>query len=249
MCMVCVSLLNSKRVCPSVFNQIMVPKFSAYGAKKCTVSVRGLHTNRKSQYLYFYNKPTDMSGVRAPTESDFKVYVLFLFRVINESAVHFSQPVILDQGSLDKELSKGLLGWAAKDPHRFAYGIQSETGENLLIVGDTTSTPSLVNGSSQSFKNISNDSFSSEFVLYPAAKSTTKVSFSHQVFPNKFIGDLGFDFEVEPHNPETNKGSFSSVLVRAFQKLAIAGVVGSVTTFGVPDIAAAAGGYEEALAK
>ena len=231
--------LCNKRVCPNVFNQKLVPKFSASGTRKCMVFVKRLHTNRKSQYLYFYNKPTDMSGVRAPTESDFKVYVLFLFRVINESDVHSSQPVVLNQGSLDKELSKGLLGWATKDPHRFAYGIQSETGENLLIVGDTTSTPSLVNGSSRSFRNVSDDSFSSEYVLCPAAKSTNKVSFSHQVFPNKFIGDLGFDFEVEPYQPETNKSSFSGILLTAFQKLAIAGVVGSVTTFGVPDIAAA----------
>ena len=83
-----------------------------------------------------------------------------------------------------------------KDPHRFAYGVQSELGENLLIVGDTTSTPSLVNGSSRTFKDISNDTFSGKYSLIPAAKSTNKVTFSNQTFPNKFIGDLGFDFEV-----------------------------------------------------
>lgn len=108
-------------------------------------------------------------------------------------------------------------------------------------MGDTTSTPSLVNGSSRTFKDISNDTFSSTYSLIPAAQSTHKVTYSNQSFPNKFIGDLGFDFEVEPYEPETNKGSFSGILLTAFQKLAIAGVVGSVTTFGVPDIAAAAG--------
>ena len=210
---------------------------------------RFLHTNRTSQYLYLYNTPIDLSGVRAPTESDLKSYTLFLFRVFDGSSVSSSQPVVLDQGSIDKELSKGLLGWANKDPHRFAYGVQSELGENLLIVGDTTSTPSLVNGSSRTFKDISNDTFSSKYSLIPAAQSTNKVTYSNQSFPNKFIGDLGFDFEVEPYQPETNKSSFSGILLTAFQKLAIAGVVGSVTTFGVPDIAAAAGGYEEALAR
>lgn len=71
---------------------------------------RCLHTNNKSQYLYFYGKPNDLSGVRAPTESDLKSYTLFLFRVFDGSSISSSQPVVLDQGSIDKELSKGLLG-------------------------------------------------------------------------------------------------------------------------------------------
>ena len=71
---------------------------------------RFLHTSRTSQYLYLYNTPTDLSGVRTATESDFKAYTLFLFRVFDGSSISSSQPVVLDQGSLDKELSKGLLG-------------------------------------------------------------------------------------------------------------------------------------------
>lgn len=225
---------------------------------------RFLHTNRESQYLYFYGKPNDMSDVRSPTDVDLKAYNLFLFRVLKDKNTMSPAPVVLDQTSLDEQLSKGLLGWANKDPHRFAYGVQSETGENLLIIGDTASTPSLVNGSSQSFTGIYDDMFSSKYSLYPAAKSTTKITFSNQTFPNKFIGDLDFDFEVVPYKAETKvareplrssdvndsesfKKSMSGVLLQALQKLAIAGVVGSVTTFGMSDVALAAGSYEEAL--
>ena len=131
-------------------------------------------------------------------------------------------------------------------------------------MGDTTSTPSLVNGSSRTFKDISNDTFSGKYSLIPAAKSTNKVTFSNQTFPNKFIGDLGFDFEVWPHKEETPvaceplrsldvndsesfKKNMSGVLLQAFQKLAIAGVVGSATAFGMSDVALAAGSYKDAL--
>ena len=149
------------------------PKFSASGVKKCTVSVRNLHSSRKSQYLYFYGKPGDMSGVRTPTVLDLMPYTLFLFRVVDGNGACSSEPVVLDQGSLDKELSKGLLGWANKDPHRFAYGVQSELGENLLIVGDTTSVASLINGASRSFNDVSDDTFSGKYSLIPAAKVRT----------------------------------------------------------------------------
>ena len=225
---------------------------------------RFLHTSRKSQYLYFYGKSGDMSGVRTPTVLDLKAYTLFLFRVVDENGACSPEPVVLDQGSLDKELSGGLLGWANKDPHRFVYGVQSELGENLLIVGDTTSTASLINGASRSFTDISNDAFSGKYSLIPAAKSTHKITYSNQTFPNKFIGDLAFDFEVWPHKEEASVAreplrssevsesesfhkSLSGILLRAFQKLAIAGVVGSLTAFGMSDVALAAGGYEEAL--
>ena len=225
---------------------------------------RFLHTSRTSQYLYFYGKTNDLSGARAPAELDFKLYSLFLFRVVDGEGSCTQEPVVLDQGSLDKELSKGLLGWANKDPHRFAYGVQSELGENLLIVGDTTSTASLVNGASRSFKGVSDHTFSGEYSLVPAAKSTHKITFSNQTFPNKFIGDLGFDFEVwshkkgtpvareplrssEANDGESFKKSTSGVLFQALQKLAIAGVVGSVTTLGMSDVALAAGSYEEAM--
>ena len=266
-------------VCSNVFNHLWASKFSTSEAKIAgrvtsvengdasvtgvdkikpgdinTVSERTLHTSRKSQYLYLYGTPNDLSGIRTPTEVDLKAYSLFLFRVVDEEGSCAQEPVVLDQGSLDKELSKGLLGWANKDPHRFVYGVQSETDENLLIVGDTISASSLVNGSSRTFKDISNDTFSGEYSLVPAAKSTTKVTFSNQTFPNKFIGDLGFDFEVWPHkkgapvareplrssdvsDSESFKKDMSSVLLQAFQKLAIAGVVGSVTTFGMSDVA------------
>lgn len=253
-------------MCPNVFALSTTPKFSASGARKCTAFVRGLHTNHKSQYLYFYGKPGDMSGVRTPTVLDLKTYTLFLFRVVDEEGSCAQKPVVLDQSSLDKELSKALLGWANKDPHRFAYGVQSELGENLLIVGDTTSVASLINGASRFFNGISDDTFSGKYSLIPAAKSTHKITYSNQTFPNKFIGDLAFDFEVWPHkggasaareplrpsdvsDSESFKKNMSGILLRAFQKLAIAGVVGSVTAFSMSDVALAAGGYEEALAR
>lgn len=144
--------------------------------------------------------------------------------------------------------------------------MQSETGENLLIIGDTASTPSLVNGASQLFTGVYDDTFSSKYSLHPAAKSITKVTFSNQTFPNRFIKDLDFDFEVEPYKLEgvvareplrssiandskSFKANISGILLQAFQKLAIAGVVGSVTTLGMSDVALAAGSYEEAMRK
>lgn len=97
-------------MCPSVFVLSTTPKFSASGAIRCKASVKSLHTNRESQYLYFYGKPGDTSGVRTPTELDLKCYTLFLFRVVDGEGSCAQEPVVLDQGSLDKELSKGLLG-------------------------------------------------------------------------------------------------------------------------------------------
>lgn len=277
-------------MCSNVFTHLWASKFSASEAKVAdrvasvgdgvasvtgvdkvkpgdnnTVCEKTLHTSRKSQYLYFYGKPNDLSGLRTPTNVDLKTYNLFLFRVFKDNGFMPLELVVLDQTSLDEQLSKGLLGWANKDPHRFAYGVQSETGENLLIIGDTVSTPSLINGASQSFTGVYDDTFSSKYSLHPAAKSITKVTFSNQTFPNKFIGNLDFDFEVEPYKSEVvareplrssiakSNNSFDngvfSIVINAFQKLAIAGVVGSVTTFGMSDVAMAAGSYEEAWIK
>ena len=86
------------------------PKFSASGARKCTAFARRLHTNYESQYLYFYGKPGDVWGAQTRTELGLKGYCLFLFKVVDKDGACSPEPVVLDSGSLGKELSKGLLG-------------------------------------------------------------------------------------------------------------------------------------------
>lgn len=122
-------------VCSNVFTHLWASKFSASEAKVAdrvasvgngvasvtgvdkvkpgdnnTVCEKTLHTSRKSQYLYFYGKPNDLSGLRTPAEVDLKAYNLFLFRVFKDNGFMPLEPVVLDQTSLDEQLSKSLLG-------------------------------------------------------------------------------------------------------------------------------------------